>query len=147
MPPMMVEPERDVPGTMARHLEAADLQRGFPIDVIDVRYLEQRRLSCSFGIGLTHARMTAARRFHFCERFLETATIASLEHDEHNAVQNEHGRDGDLVIEILVHEVVERKTEHGSRQASNDDHAPQAPRAATSRPPSCFGEKGLSLWK
>ena len=75
--------------------------------------------------------MTAARCFHFCERFFETATIASLEHDEHNAVQNEHGRDGDLVIEMLVHEIVERKTEHGSRQASNDDHAPKAPRAAT----------------
>ena len=75
--------------------------------------------------------MTAARRFHFCERFLETATIASLEHDEHDAVQNEHGRDGDLVIEMLVHEIVERKTEHSCRQASNDDHAPKAPRAAT----------------
>ena len=75
--------------------------------------------------------MTAARRFHFCERFLETATIASLEHNEHDAVQNEHGRDGDLVIEMLVHEIVKRKTEHSCRQASNDDHAPKAPRAAT----------------
>ena len=79
--------------------------------------------------------MTAARRFHFCERFLETATIASLEHDEHNAVQNEHGRDSDLVIEMLVHEIVERKTEHGSRQAPNDHHAPKGATCCDARLP------------
>ena len=56
--------------------------------------------------------MTAARRFHFCERFLETATIASLEHDEHDAVQNEHRGNADLVVKMLIYPIVKRESEH-----------------------------------
>ena len=79
------------------------------------------------------ARMLAARaragKRKPCAGLLEAAMVAALEHDEDDAVQDEHRGNADLVVKMLVHPIVEREAEHRRRNAPDDDHAPQPPGA------------------
>ena len=81
----------------------------------------------------THRRTTrahgAARRLEGGFGLAQSTAIAALEHDEHHAVQDEHGRHGHLVVEVLVHQIVEQEADDGSRDAADGHHAPQTPRA------------------
>ena len=149
MPPMMVAPEREVPGMMASTWNAADLQGHLPIDAVDIGDTEDAALRRGIKVGgagmrrrgarrSLHAGMTAAR----CRRLLDanarlvahrgtsaaqTAAITALHDDEHHAVQDKHGCNGDLVVEVGVHPIVEQDAHNSRRDASDRHHPPQAP--------------------
>lgn len=55
--------------------------------------------------------------------------VAAFEHDEDDAVQNEHRGNADLVVKMLVYPIVKRESEHRRWNAPDDDHAPQPPGA------------------
>ena len=57
----------------------------------------------------------------------QTAAVAALHDDEHHAVQDEHGGNGDLVVEVGVHPIVEQDAHDCRRDASDGNHPPQPP--------------------
>ena len=58
------------------------------------------------------------------------STVAPLQQDEHDAVDDKGDGHRPRVVEVLVEEVVQRKPDGRRRNAADGHHAPQPPRAA-----------------
>jgi len=74
------------------------------------------------GTGVRRGFLGHARR--------ELVGAPTLDHDECDAVDDERRSDDPCVVEVLLHEVIERDANDRRRQAAHDDLAPQAPRVA-----------------
>ncbi len=73
--------------------------------------------------------MTAARGGNHGLGLAQALAVAALEHDEDDAVQDEHRGHDDLVVEVLVYPIIEREAEDRGGNATDHDHPPQPPRA------------------
>ena len=82
----------------------------------------------SVDAGMFAARARPGKR-ESCAGLLKATMVAAFERDEDDAVQNEHRGNADLVVKMLVYPIVKRESEHRSRNAPDDDHAPQPPGA------------------
>ena len=103
-------------------LEQSDLQRGnraYLVDGLDGKHLVGTRLVVKLS-GVVDVLDVQA-------------PITSLEHDEDDAVENEHRRDDPGVVQVLGHPVIEEQADDGRGNAADDDHAPQTPSALALR--------------
>ena len=74
--------------------------------------------------------VTSVRRGLLGHARRELVSAPTLDHDERDAVDDERGSDDPRVVEVLLHEVVQRNADNRRRQAAHDDLAPQTPGVA-----------------
>ena len=104
-------------------MKAPDFQGRFPVDGVDVGDAEDAALGSDIelfgrhgrlGVGRLHAGVATTRHGGLLGAADargagagQARTVAAFHDDEHHTVQDEHCRNGNLVVKMRVHPVVE----------------------------------------